>query len=84
MAIAAFFEDEQVVLIDDFPTGIIPGRNHVEVDYIGTEMTVHIDGVKVLSAAPLKIQQGDAGFGAGGSGSGVTDVRFDNFTVRLP
>lgn len=84
LAVAAFVEDEQVVLIDDFATGVIPGRNHFEVDCIGTEMTVFVDGVKVLSAAPLKILQGDAGFGAGGSGSGVTDVRFDNFTVRSP
>ncbi|TFH38017.1 MAG: hypothetical protein E4G99_00680 [Anaerolineales bacterium] len=84
LAVAAFFEGEQVVLIDDFPTDVILERNHFEVDCIGTEMTVYIDDVQVLSAAPLKILQGDAGFGAGGSGRGLTDVRFDNFTVSAP
>lgn len=84
LVVAAIFKDEQVVLIDDFPTGVIPGRNHFEVDCIGTEMTVFVDGVKVLSAAPLKILEGDAGFGAGGSGHEITDVRFDNFSVYAP
>ena len=84
LMVAAFFDGEQVVLIEDFPSGVIPGQNHYQLDCIGPEMTVYVDGTQILSAAPLKILEGDVGFGAGGSGSEITDVRFDNFGFRSP
>ncbi len=58
LEIAAFIEDEQVVLIEDFDTGMIPDRNHFRLDCVGTEMKIFIDGAQILSAAPIKIPKG--------------------------
>jgi hypothetical protein len=84
LSIGAYLEDEQVIVVDDFPSGVAPSQNHFELDCTGTEMVVYLDGVQFLYAAQLEIPTGDVGFGAGGSGSGVTEVLFDNFMVSQP
>jgi len=84
VTLGAYHDNEQQILVDDLPTAVTADANHLRLDCSGSQMTFYIDGTQVANAGQLDSAAGDVGFGAGGSGSGVTEVLFDNFTVSQP
>jgi len=58
--------------------------NHIRADCIGDTLTLYINGQMVTEVSDLDYPIGDVGLIAGTYNSAGTDIRFDNFIVRVP
>jgi hypothetical protein len=59
------------------------GANSLRLDCIGKELRFFINGKEILSASDSRFDHGMVGVDAGGAGSGVTRVSFDNAVITI-
>jgi hypothetical protein len=69
------------------PTDLInlgDGSNHVQLDCVGTTLTLYVNGVQVVSVEDDSHASGDVGLYAGTFNSPNIDIFFDNFAASQP
>jgi hypothetical protein len=59
------------------------GANSLRLDCIGNDLRFFVDGDEVLSARDGRFDHGVVGVSAGGAGSGVTRVSFDDAVITI-
>jgi hypothetical protein len=78
--------EDQISRFKDLPAGLLKPDdwNHVRVDCLGNHLAMYLNGTLVLDRDLDEFAEGDVALGAGGSGSGFTDIHFDNLGVQKP
>lgn len=77
--------EEQIARSNSLPQGTLkPEWNHLRVDCVGNHLAFYVNGTLAVERDIDRFPKGEIGLGAGGSGEGMTDVRFDNLSVSAP
>jgi hypothetical protein len=77
--------EEQIVRFADLPPGIdVGGWNRLRAECIGSHQALYVNDTLIVDRDDDTVAGGDIGLGAGEGEFGLTEVRFDNLTVRQP
>jgi len=82
--IAAQGDDQDVLAEAEQPGVWKDGPNRLRLDCVGEDITLWLNGQRLLQARDGRYLSGQVSVGAGGAGRGETRVAFDDLTVMAP